>query len=181
MGQDKALLKIEGQTLLQITLTAFLQALPEVILIGDRPERFAGLGVSVHPDIYPGSALGGLYTGLVMAETSHIFVGSCDLSSPNVQLIRQLTALASGNDVVVVKSESGYEPLFAVYSQACLEPIRQQILSGNYCIYDFYHEVVTRIVSLEEIVHLGDPQQLFLNLNTPQEYQRIIQERRSCP
>jgi len=181
MGRDKTLLEIKGRTLFEITLAAFREALDTVILVGDRPERFAGHGLSIHPDIYPGSALGGLYTGLVRAETSHVFVSSCDLPFPSSGIIRHLTALAPGNDVVVVETGAGYEPLFAVYSQECREPIRRQIEAGNYCVYDFYPEVRTRIVTGAEIAHLGDPERIFLNLNTPEEYRRITQEGQTCP
>ena len=181
MGQDKALLEIEGRTLFEITLAAFHEALGTVILVGDRPERFALHGLPIYPDIYPGSALGGLYTGLVRAETSHVFVSSCDLPFPSAVIIRHLTALAPGNDVVVVETGAGYEPLFAIYSQKCGEPIRQQIESGNYCVYDFYPEVLTRIVTCTEIAHLADPNRIFLNLNTPEEYRRITQESQTCP
>jgi len=181
MGQDKALLALGGRTLFDITLDAFREALGTVILIGDRPERFTAQGLPVYPDIYPGSALGGLYTGLVRVETSHVFVSSCDLPYPCAGLIRHLTELSPGNDVVVVETGAGYEPLFAVYSQACREPIRRQIERENYCVYDFYPEVTTRIVTPAEIVHLGDPERIFLNLNTPEEYRRIIQEGRTCP
>jgi molybdopterin-guanine dinucleotide biosynthesis protein A len=173
MGRDKALLEIEGRTLFDITLAAFREALDTVILIGDRPERFVAHDLPVYPDIYPGSALGGLYTGLVRTETSHAFVSSCDLPFPCSGIIRHLTALASGNDVVVVETGAGYEPLFAIYSQKCREPIRRQIESGNYCVYDFYPYVTTRIITVAEIAHLGDPARIFLNLNTPEEYRRI--------
>ena len=181
MGRDKALLEFEGRTLFEITLAAFREALNTVILVGDRPERFATHGLPVYPDIYPGSALGGLYTGLVRAKTAHIFVSSCDLPFPSGIIISHLTALAPGNDVVVVETSAGYEPLFAVYSQACREPIRRQIESGNYCVYDFYPKVTTRIVTMAEIVHLVDPERIFLNLNTPEEYRRITQEGKTCP
>ena len=173
MGQDKALLEFEGRTLFEITLAAFREALDTVILVGDRPERFAAHGLTIYPDVYPGSALGGLYTGLVRAETSHIFVSSCDLPYPSSIIIRYLKALAPGNDVVVVVTAAGYEPLFAIYSQQCIEPIRQQIESGNYCVYDFYREVTTRIVTGAEIAHLADTERIFLNLNTPEEYRLI--------
>ena len=181
MGQDKALLEFRGRTLFQINLAAIREALSLLFLVGDRPERFAGVGLPVYPDIYPGSALGGLYTGLVRARTSHIFVASCDLPYPSAPLIRHLAALAPGNDVVVVRSKGGYEPLFAIYSQACSWPILAQLRTGNYCIFDFYSHVTTRIVTLEEIAHLGDPERLFLNLNTPEEFRRSSQESRTCP
>ncbi len=181
MGQDKSLLEINGRPLFLITLAACREALDTVILVGDRPQRFDGHDLTIYPDIYPGSALGGLYTGLIRAGSSHIFATSCDLPFPSAPLIRHLSALAPGNDVVVVRHGAGLEPLFALYSQGCVEPIRRQIESGNYCIYDFYDKVATRIVTGAEIAQLGDPKRLFLNLNTPQEYRHTIQEEQPCP
>jgi molybdopterin-guanine dinucleotide biosynthesis protein B/molybdopterin-guanine dinucleotide biosynthesis protein len=181
MGRDKALLEINGRTLFETTLAAFREALDTVILVGDRPERFAGSAIPIYPDIYPGSALGGLYTGLVRAETSHIFVSSCDLPYPSPAIIRRLVELAPANDVVVPETAAGYEPLFAVYSQECREPIRRQLEDGNFCVYDFYPQVRTRVVTADELAGLADLDRCFLNLNTPEEFRRIVPEEPLMP
>ena len=176
MGRDKALLAVGGRTLFEITLAAVREVIGTVILVGDRPERFASIGLPVYPDLLDGSSLGGVYTGLARAETSRIFVVSCDLPFPSAAVIRRLVELSPGYDVVVPETPNGYEPLFAVYSQGCREPILRQLDGGNRCVFDFYPQVRTRAVTVDELADIADIDRCFLNLNTPEEYRRITGE-----
>ena len=98
----------------------FRETFDRIVLVGGRAERFAGYGLPVLPDIYPGSALGGLYTGLYHAETEYVFVGSCDQPFPNPAIVRYLCSLKPGFDAVVPKLTHGFEPLFALYAKSCL-------------------------------------------------------------
>ena len=95
MGRDKAFLQIVGKTLFERVLEIFRESFDRIVLVGDRAERFAAYDLPVLPDIYPGSALGGLYTALYHAETEYIFVSSCDLPFSQ-QGNTPLSLLASG-------------------------------------------------------------------------------------
>ena len=64
MGRDKAFLDVAGKSLFERVLEVFRESFDRIVLVGDREERFAAYGLPVLPDIYPGSSLGGLYTGL---------------------------------------------------------------------------------------------------------------------
>lgn len=172
MGRDKALLEIAGKPMFERVLEAFRENFSRIILVGDRQERFAGCRLPIYGDIYPGSALGGLYTGLVHAETEHVFVAPCDVPFPSVNVIRYLCSLAEGYDVVVPETGEGYEPLFAVYSKTCLPAIKHQLERSNFCVYDFYPKVKTRGVRPEELSGLEGFGSTFLNLNTPDEFEK---------
>jgi molybdenum cofactor guanylyltransferase len=170
MGRDKAFLELGGKTLLAGIVALFQECFDRVVLCGDRPERFAGYGLPVLPDIRPGGALGGIYTGLCHAETEHVFVSSCDLPFPSSAILRYLCSLKDGHDVVVPATAHGYEPLFAVYSKRCLEPIRVLLDRGDFCAYGYYPEVRVRYVRHEELAHLDGDGRAFLNVNTPEEF-----------
>jgi molybdopterin-guanine dinucleotide biosynthesis protein A len=146
MGRDKAFLQIAGKPLFERVLETFRESFDRLLLVGDRAERFSGCGLPVLPDIYPGSALGGLYTALSHAETEYIFVSSCDLPFPNREILLFLCSLREGFDAVVPNPAHGFEPLFALYAKSCLEPIRGLLESGNRCVYDFYPQVRVRYV-----------------------------------
>ncbi|HEY5975248.1 MAG TPA: bifunctional molybdenum cofactor guanylyltransferase MobA/molybdopterin-guanine dinucleotide biosynthesis adaptor protein MobB [Geobacteraceae bacterium] len=169
MGQDKAFVEVAGQPLFDRVLAAFREVFTEIVLVGDRADRFAHTGLPVYPDRYPGSALGGLYSGLHYAKTPYVFVCACDVPYPSVPLIRLILAANQGHDVVVPKSHAGLEPLFALYGKNCLEQMRQLLEAGNFRVYDFYPAVNTRYLEPEEFDHLPDAQRSFLNLNTPAE------------
>jgi molybdopterin-guanine dinucleotide biosynthesis protein A len=176
MGRDKALLQIAGKTFFDRVLDVFRESFDRIVLVGDRAERFAGYGLPVLPDIYPGSALGGLYTGLYHSATEHVFVGSCDLPFPNRAVVRHLCSLKSGFDAVVPTLEHGFEPLFALYAKSCLEPMRELLESGNFCAYGYYPNVRVRYVQGEELAHLDRDGRSFVNVNTPEDFERIRKE-----
>ena len=176
MGRDKALLQIDGRPLFERVLEIFRQSFSRLLLVGDRAERFSGCGLPVLADIYPGSALGGLYTALCLAETKYIFVSPCDLPFPNREMLHFLCSLREGYDAVVPNPARRFEPLFAVYAKSCLGPMRELLESGNLCVYDFYPRVRVRYVQDEELAPLDRNGKSFLNVNTPEEFERIGKE-----
>lgn len=176
MGRDKAFLQIAGKPLFERVLKVFRESFDLLLLVGDRAERFARFGLPVLPDIYPGSALGGLYTGLRHAETQHIFVSSCDLPFPNRDILIFLCSLRDGFDAVVPNTTQGFEPLFAVYSKSCLGPMRSLLESGNMCVYDFYPQVRVRYLQGEELAHLDRDGRSFVNINSPEEFEKLRKE-----
>lgn len=173
MGRDKAFLGVDGKPIFEAVLELFRENFSRVMLVGDREERFAAYGLPVVPDIYPGSSLGGLYTGLHHAATEYVFVASCDLPFPNGEILSYLCSLKNGFDAVVPSTAYGYEPLFALYAKSCLEPIRALLDSGNYCAYAYYPQVRVRQVPYEEFAHLDRDKRAFLNVNTPEDYEKL--------
>ena len=173
MGRDKAFLEIAGKPLFERVLEVFTESLTQVVLVGDSEERFAGYGLPFLPDIYPGSSLGGLYTGLYHAATEYIFAAPCDLPFPSGEVLRHLCSLRNGYDVVVPTTAKGYEPLSALYSKSCLGPIRALLDSGDYCAYAYYPQVRVRYVTYEELARFNRDGRAFLNINTPEEFAKI--------
>jgi molybdopterin-guanine dinucleotide biosynthesis protein A len=173
MGKDKAFLEVAGIPLIERVLQVFRGSFENVVLVGDREERFAGYGLPVLPDIYPGSSLGGLYTGLHHAATEYVFVSSCDLPFPNAEVLRCLCSLRNGFDAVVPTTANGHEPFFALYAKSCLGPIKALLDSGDCCAYAYYPRVRVRYVPYEELARFDRDGRAFLNVNTPEEFARI--------
>ena len=173
MGKDKAFLEVDGVPIFDRVLAVFNECLSRVLLVGNREERFAAYGLPVVPDIYPGSSLGGLYTGLYSAQTEYVFVSSCDLPFPSAEILRHLCSLKDGFDAVVPSTPYGYEPLFALYSKSCLEPIKALLDRGEFCAYAYYPQIRVRYVPPEELAHFDRDGRAFLNVNTPEEFAKI--------
>ena len=173
MGKDKAFLEFSGKPLFERVLEIFRGSFHRILLVGDRQERFARYDLPVLEDIFPGSALGGLYTGLYHAQTEYVFISPCDLPFPNQGVLDHICSLREGFDAVVPTTRRGFEPLFALYSTKCLEPMRRLLKVDNYCIYDFYPQVRIRYVPSEELSQLDKEGKSFLNINTPEEFARL--------
>jgi molybdopterin-guanine dinucleotide biosynthesis protein A len=170
MGRDKATLEVAGTPLFERVLGVLQDFFAAVLIAGDRPD-LARPTVPHHPDIYPGSALGGLYTGLLKARTEWIFAAPCDMPHPDPELIRVLLEHREGHQVVVPHTSAGFEPLFALYHKDCLKPMRDMLEEGHYRIYDFYDQMSVRYVSEAELPPGWE--RSLINVNTPEEYSKI--------
>lgn len=169
MGRDKALLDVQGKTLFERALEPFQDSFAQLLLIGDRPERFVQYGVPVLPDLFPGSSLGGLYTGLYHSTTEYVFVTSCDLPFPNREILQYLCSLRGDGDAIIPGSPHGAEPLFACYSKNCLDTMRDRLEQQHFSISAVCSMLQTIHVPYKEIQQFDSEGTAFLNLNTPEE------------
>ncbi len=122
-------------------------------------------------DIYPGSALGGLYTGLHEAQTEWIFVAPCDMPYPDPALIGLILSQREGFDLVVPRTRHGLEPLFACYRKTCLAPMRELLERQHYRIFDFYDQVRVRYLEEDELPEGW--QHNLVNVNTPEDFRGL--------
>ena len=174
MGRDKATLEIDGTSLFETIAGVFTGLFARTLIAGDRPD-LSRPGIPAFADEFPGSALGGLYTGLKHARTPYVFVTACDMPFVDAALIRSLIEIRHEYDVVLPRTPSGLEPLFACYGKNCLEIMRRQLESGNFRILDIYPQLRVRIVTEQELPE--NWQQALTNINTPQDYLRLRKEK----
>ena len=175
MGYDKAHIEVNGQSMLSISLELLCHHFSRVLIAGDRPD-LAQAKIPAIADIYPGSALGGLHTGLQAAATDWIFVAPCDMPHPDARILKLLIKQRNGFDAVVPRTPAGYEPVFALYHKNCLQPMEEMLQKGQYRIYDFYQRIN---------IHYLDSQQMpegwersLLNVNTPEQLDELRKEQR---
>lgn len=173
MGQDKALLEVFGEPMFNRTLKLIQDFFPRILIAGDRPD-LAPPGIPVISDIYPGSALGGLHTGLKTAETDWIFVVPCDMPCPDIRIMKLLLQNRDGVDAVVPRTAAGYEPVFALYHKNCLPHMESMLQQDQFRIYDFYQRINIRYLDEDQLPD-GWQKSLF-NINTPEDFNRIAKE-----
>jgi molybdopterin-guanine dinucleotide biosynthesis protein A len=172
MGRIKALLPIGGSTLIESVLARLREACPEVLIVTNSPKLFGHLGVRMVPDALPGrQSLVGIYTG-ILHMGGPAFVCACDMPFLSPPLIRHLGALADDVDVVIPRRHGEYEPLHAVYTPACLEPIRRCVQRHGRNT-GFLDEARVRVVEVEEIRRFDPELRSFVNVNTPEDYARV--------
>ena len=95
----------------------------------------------------------------------------------NLPLIDFMLSQAPYFDVVIPrwKPEDYAEPFRAIYSRACLDPIKEAIASGEKRVISFFRGVKIRFINADEISQF-DPEGLtFFNVNTPDD---LIEARR---
>ena len=174
MGEDKALKIFLGRPLIQRVADRLTPIADEIIVTTNRPDAYAFLNLRLFADIKPErGALGGLYTAIASATQPIVAVVACDMPFASPRLIETMSRLLVEEeaDVVIAKSEEGYEPLHAVYRrEACLPAIEKSIDADQWKVIAWFPQVKVRVLTMDEIKS-ADPEGLaFWNVNTPEEF-----------
>ena len=179
MGEDKALKTFLGRPLIQRVIERLRPIADEILVTTNRPEDYLFLDLRLFTDLKPGrGALGGLYTAI--ASASHPIVGviACDMPFASAKLIEMASRLLVEEeaDVVIAKSEEGYEPLHAVYRrQTCLAAIESAIDADQWKVIAWFPKVKIRILTSEELKRFDPSGLAFWNVNTPEEFAKAEQ------
>jgi molybdopterin-guanine dinucleotide biosynthesis protein A len=174
MGEDKALKPFLGRPLIRRVVERLAPIADEVILTTNRPEDYFFLNLRLFPDLKPGrGALGGLYTAIASASNPVVAVVACDMPFASATLIEAATKLLleEGADVVIAKTEEGYEPIHAVYRrETCLPAIETAIEADMWKVIAWFPQVKVRVLTSEEIKRYDPSGLAFWNVNTPEEF-----------
>jgi len=166
MGRDKALLPIQGRTLVERVARAVEAAAGSVVLVGN-PALSECTGYPAIPDIYPGEGpLGGILTALRHTGAEWNLVTACDMPELTPAFLTYLfdTALRSGGDIVMPAGATGLpEPLCAVYRETARGPMEARFAEGTRKVTDAFRDLHTIVLQAPE-------QKLFHNINTPQDW-----------
>jgi molybdopterin-guanine dinucleotide biosynthesis protein A len=170
MGFNKALIKINGERLIDRTVRIFKNLFPEVILITNESIAFLDLDVKIASDIILGKGpLGGIFTGLFYATHTHAFVSAYDMPFTNPDLISHMVACTANYDIVVPLTPEGFQPLHAIYARACKSEVRRLINKDLLKINSLYKDLHTRILEPDEVSNYNTEGKVFFNINTRQD------------
>ncbi len=174
MGEDKALKPFLGRPLIQRVIERLSPIADELIVTTNRPAEYAFLNLRLEPDLKPGrGALGGLYTAIASAAHPLVAVVACDMPFASQMFFEGARRLMVKEeaDVVIAKTDEGYEPLHALYRrETCLPAIESAITADQWKVIAWFPQVKVRVLNPDE-VRAFDPQGLcFWNLNTPDEF-----------
>ncbi len=176
MGQEKALLSFSGRPLIERVLERVKYLADETLITTNTPAGFRYLEIPLIPDIIPErGALGGLYTALCAARGDLVAIVACDLPFANAAILaacRDLLLITPA-DAAIPRTEYGLEPLHAVYRRAtCLPAVKAAIDTNQWRMIAWHKNAQIHEVP-EDILHPLDPRGLaFMNVNTPEEFQR---------
>ncbi len=174
MGENKALKRFLGRPLIERIVERLRPIADELFITTNQPEELAFLGVPLVGDLRPGrGALGGLYTAIASAHQPCVAVVACDMPFASASLLEAAIRILEREaaDVVIAKTDEGYEPLHAVYRRAtCLPAIESAMASDRWRVISWFPDVRVRTLSPEEIQRYDPNGLAFWNLNTPEEF-----------
>lgn len=170
-GKNKAFLSVGGETILDRLQTAFQGLFDEVLLVTKDPLEYLSWDSKIVTDILPTrSSLTGIHSALFHIAAPHAFVTACDTPFLKRGLIRVLLdELEPKWDVIMPVTEQGNQPLCAIYSKRCMEPIENQLKEGDAKILNFFPRVRVKEIP-EERLRQADPNLVsFFNINRPED------------
>lgn len=174
MGEDKALKPFLGKPLIQRVIERLSPIADEMIVTTNRPADYEFLGLRLMPDLKPGrGALGGLYTAIASASHPVVAVAACDMpfASKNFFESAHRLLVTEEADVVIAKTDEGYEPFHALYRrETCLPAIEAAIHEDKWKVIAWFPQVKVRTLSPDEIKILDPSGLCFWNVNTPEEF-----------
>jgi molybdopterin-guanine dinucleotide biosynthesis protein A len=179
MGQDKALKLFLGRPLIQRVIERLQPIADETLVTTNHPEDYAFLNLPLYTDLKPGrGALGGLYTALSSAKNPLVAVVACDMPFASAKLFGAASDIMVKEeaDVVIAKTNEGYEPLHAVYRrETCLPAIEAAINSDKWRMDSWFPQVKMRLLTPVEINRYDPDGIAFSNVNSPEDFAQAEQ------
>ena len=175
MGSNKALLQINGMTMIENVYQVMSSLFDEVLLVTNNPDDYSFIPCRKIPDIFQEfGCIAGLHSALTVTETDRIFMVGCDMPTLNPELIRLLCKTSPEADAVVpLNSEGLLEPLHAVYAKSALSAVSEMIETGEKSILRLFDRIRTTELPPAAYAHIEKAEASFGNVNTPVEFQAL--------
>ncbi len=121
MGQDKATTKIGEKPLIRLVYERAKETFDDVIIISRLHNTIESIDAPVLGDIVPfGNSMTGIVSALLYSETPYTFVVACDMPFLSTEAFKYMVNEATGQDVIIPKTNLGFEPLHAIYNRSCI-------------------------------------------------------------
>jgi molybdopterin-guanine dinucleotide biosynthesis protein A len=132
VGTDKALLDINGKTIIERIYSVLSEIFDEIIVVTNNTKNYPKIKSKIVSDIYPGfGPLSGIHSGLLHSNTDSNFVISVDMPFVSRELIEFMINYKSERDIIIPASQKILHMLCAVYGKGCLETA-QELLKRAY-------------------------------------------------
>jgi molybdopterin-guanine dinucleotide biosynthesis protein A len=166
MGEEKALLEIDGVPLIRHVIRQLEPWFHEIIVSTGNARRFPFLDVKQVADPVEGvGPLAGILAGLEAATYDRCLVYACDMPEVPTRLVSRLVEAGRAHDAAVPRYPDGtIEPLCALYAKTLVPNIRTAIQAGARRVRAAYDGA--------DVCYLSTPKDdAPKNLNTRHEYQ----------
>ena len=172
MGQDKALLLLDGKTLLE-HVTASMQSVFPKVIVSVRRLREDVDTPQVCDEVEASGPLAGLIAGLAQVDTPWIFVVACDMPFVSETVVMHLAKLRASHQAVVPVAHGHIQPMAAFYATNTLDVMREAFSTGDKSLRGILDKINVRYVGEQELRE-SDPQlKSFFDLDTPQDFEQV--------
>lgn len=174
MGQNKALLLIDGLTIIERIKTIVSENFEDILVVANDLKLYQFLKLPIIEDkVKDKGPLAGIQAGLLAAKNnSNVFI-ACDMPFISAELAKVLIARSEGFDAVVPLINGKRHPLFAIYKKVVLKAIDECFEKDELRIKDLLSRVNVKYITEKDFLDEGivNPEQYFYNMNHPSEYE----------
>ena len=181
-GSDKFAVQFGGKSLIQRTAETIRNAIEpsKITLVAATNDQFPATVLTtpfpVIFDLHAGRGpIGGFHAALAYARTDWILVLACDLPFISSDLLRHLADQISDefDAIAPIQPDDRPQPLCALYRvKPCLKIIEQPLINNRSAppVRAIFDKLRTKFVPFEDIRHLSDSENFFLNMNKPDDF-----------
>jgi molybdopterin-guanine dinucleotide biosynthesis protein A len=164
-GVNKGTLTVGTTAIVDRQLDALRALAAEVFVVGRDDPAWSRRGLRVVGDEIPDAGpLGGIYTAIRHSPCDRTLVIACDMPFLSAAFLQRLVDVVDA-DLVIARSERGYEPLCAIYSRSCEADIHDRLVRGEYEAWRRPQGIRVAEVSVGNDLSV-------VNVNTPHDYER---------
>ncbi|MBP9211568.1 MAG: molybdenum cofactor guanylyltransferase [Bacteroidetes bacterium] len=183
MGQNKALMMLNGKSLAERGLELLSGLFPSVAVSANAPEDFMSLGVPVFSDHYiDAGPLGGIHAALTFASGGKVFILGCDIPLMTRDVIRTIVEYPSHDPVVIARGDGFLQPMCGVYDPRIMDTVARMIgrrtvegrTTRSCGLQELTRTVPTTIIPIDEACPTYLPG-TFFNMNRQDEYWEIVE------
>ncbi|WP_292009729.1 molybdenum cofactor guanylyltransferase [Chryseobacterium sp.] len=163
MGQNKALMKLGNQPVIQYAIDNLSRVFDEVYISGSSLE-YPFFKNIIEDSVQSRGPIGGIYSALEYCRED-IFVCSCDMPFISVKLIEDILSKKAEERINVLRYGDKIYPTLGIYPYSAIEVIKQSIERG--------HLKMTALLELQNANYIHYKDNLddqLMNLNTPENF-----------
>lgn len=161
MGQDKALMKLGGKTVIEHVIDNLSKVFDEVYISGNH-SNYPDSKRVIKDVITHKGPMGGIRSALENYGED-IFVCSCDMPFFSSELIKDILQKKEENRINVAQYKEKVYPVVGIYPFSILDALTRSIENGNLKMMHFLEQQNANYIQFS-----SDFESQFLNINTPE-------------
>ena len=168
-GSNKALAQWDSQrSVIGSVIESASQVTDRIMIISGDTQTYRSLGLPVHPDLIPGHGpASGIHAALCLSQTDRVLILACDMPALSYRFLHYMLSVSTWAPVVVPESDTGPEPLHAIWHRSLIPVMERFMASGRTGLRDILQALPCRMITRDEITANGlDPLSL-RSANTP--------------
>jgi molybdopterin-guanine dinucleotide biosynthesis protein A len=174
MGFDKQFLQIKNHYLLCHHGEQLAKLFEQIIVVTNTPELYRDTPfVLVSDELRDKGPLGGIHIGLKTATSRQVFFLACDMPNIHLDYIRFMQQRLRGGtaNACITRFGDWIEPFNSFYTRDLLTDIEDYLGRGHHSLFRFLKNQNTHYISEAEARHYSPDWQMFLNLNTREDFE----------